>query len=84
MSDLACNSLPAQDKLLPLSPFREQVEFFSGDLTQNLQRLGGAVIVTLLASTKAVALAAGALTFPLWWPWLLAAKKNSDVKTQYP
>ncbi len=74
----------SQDKLLPLSPFKEQVEFFRGDLTQNLQRLGGAMLVTVLASTKAALLSAGALTFPLWWPWLKAAKKNNDVKSQYP
>ena len=75
---------PVQDKLLPLSPFKEQVEFFRGDLTQNLRRLGGAVLVTVLASTKAALLSAGALTFPFWWPWLMAAKKNNDVKSQYP
>lgn len=76
--------LTVQDKLLPLSPFREQVDYFRGDLTQNLQRLGGAVVVTVLASTKAAFLAAGALTFPFWWPWFQAAKKNNDVKSQYP
>ena len=73
-----------QDKLLPLIPFKEQAEFFRGDLTQNLQRLGGAVLVTVLASVKAAPLAAGSLTFPLWWPWLQAALKNNDVKSQYP
>ena len=72
-----------QDKVLPLSPFREQVEFFRGDAAQNVQRLGGAVLVTILAASKAAVLAAGALTFPFWWPWLQAAKKNGDVKTQY-
>lgn len=69
--------------MLPLSPFREQVEFFRGDAAQNVQRLGGAVLVTILAASKAAVLAAGALTFPFWWPWLQAAKKNGDVKAQY-
>jgi hypothetical protein len=59
------------------------VEFFRGDAAQNVQRLGGAVLVTILAASKAAVLAAGALTFPFWWPWLQAAKKNGDVKTQY-
>ena len=28
-------------------------------------------------------LAAGSLTWPLWWPWALAAKKNLAVRQPF-
>lgn len=48
-----------------------------------MQRWAGAALVTILASTKAALLAAGAVTFPFWWPWVQAANKNRALLAQH-
>ncbi|KAK9842506.1 hypothetical protein WJX81_003292 [Elliptochloris bilobata] len=70
------------DRLLPLAPSPEQVAFCSGDLVALWQRLGLSALVTL-AAVKNAGLAAGALTFPLWWPLLQAAGRNRAVRSRF-
>jgi len=58
------------------------VQFCSGDIVALWQRLGLSALVTL-AAVKTAALAAGALTFPLWWPLLQAAGRNRALRTRF-
>lgn len=69
--------------MLRIAPFAEQVAYFKGDPAQAVQRWAGAAVITLLASTKAALLSAGAVTFPFWWPWVQAANKNRSLLAQY-
>ncbi len=71
--------------MLRIAPVREQVEYFKGDAATSVQRWTGAAVVTLLASIKGelALLAAGAFTFPFWWPWVQAANKNRALLSQY-
>jgi len=72
----------AQERLLPLAPSPEQVQFCSGDVVALWQRLGLSALVTL-AAVKTAAVAAGALTFPLWWPLLQAAGRNRALRARF-
>ena len=56
--------------------------FCSGDLVALWQRLGLSALVTL-AAVKNAGLAAGALTFPLWWPLLQAAGRNRALRSRF-
>lgn len=80
---LTAGPCPAQERLLRIAPFAQQVEYFRGDPARLVQRWAGAALVTIVASTKAALLAAGAVTFPLWWPWVQAANKNRALLAQH-
>ena len=80
---LTARPCPAQERLLRIAPFAQQVEYFRGDPARLVQRWAGAALVTIVASTKAALLAAGAVTFPLWWPWVQAANKNRALLAQH-
>ena len=67
------------ERVLPVVPFAQQAAFFSGSATDGVQRWGASLALTVLLSKVAV-LAASSLTWPLWWPWALAARKNLAVR----
>lgn len=69
------------DRVLPLVPFSAQASFFNGGAAQAVQRWGASLALTVLLS-KAALLAAGTLTWPLWWPWARAAGKNYNLRKQ--
>jgi len=58
------------------------VQFCSGDVVALWQRLGLSALVTL-AAVRTTAVAAGALTFPLWWPLLQAAGRNRALRARF-
>ncbi len=68
------------DRVLPVLPFSEQADFFSGGVAQSVQRWGASLALTVLFS-KAALVAATSLTWPLWWPWAKAANKNFSVRS---
>ncbi|CAL5222015.1 g4305 [Coccomyxa viridis] len=68
--------------ILPVAPTAEQIQFCSGDTSTLWQRLGISALLTL-ATLKTAALAAGSLTFPLWYPSLRAALRNRSIKGKY-
>ena len=68
------------DRVLPVLPFSEQADFFSGGAAQAVQRWGASLALTVLFS-KAALVAATSLTWPLWWPWVKAANKNFSVRS---
>ena len=71
-----------QAAILPVAPTAEQIQFCSGDTSTLWQRLGLSALLTL-ATLKTAALAAGSLTFPLWYPSLRAALRNRSIKGKY-
>lgn len=70
-----------QDRVLPVTPFAAQVDYIRGGFFETLQRLAASAVVTLLAS-KVVVVAAGALTWPFWWPWAKAMSRNATIRSQ--
>ena len=67
--------------MLPVVPFSAQATYFNGGAAQAVQRWGSSLALTVLLSKIAV-LAAGTLTWPLWWPWAQAASKNYSLRKQ--
>ncbi|KAL4431055.1 hypothetical protein ABPG75_006311 [Micractinium tetrahymenae] len=80
--DIAVLSTDELDRMLPVVPFSQQAAFFSGSAADSVQRWGASLAATVVLSKVAV-LAASSLTWPLWWPWALAAKKNLAIRRQY-
>ncbi|KAL4425086.1 hypothetical protein ABPG77_010400 [Micractinium sp. CCAP 211/92] len=80
--DVAVLSTDEVDRVLPVVPFSQQAAYFSGSATDSVQRWGASLAATVILSKVAV-LAASSLTWPLWWPWALAARKNLAVRRQY-
>lgn len=79
--DIVLLSPDELDRVLPLVPFSAQASFFNGGAAQAVQRWGASLALTVLLS-KAALLAAGTLTWPLWWPWARAAGKNYSLRKQ--
>lgn len=75
-------SLLSQAAVVPGAPTAEQVSYCSGGGAELWQRLGWSLIATLV-TLKAAALAAGSLTFPLWYPSLRAALRNRAARGKY-
>ncbi len=71
-----------QALMLPATPTAEQIQHCSGDSAVLWQRLGISLLVTL-ATLKVSALAAGSLTFPLWYPSLQATLRNRNVRAKF-
>lgn len=71
-----------QELMLPVAPTAEQIQHCSGDSAVLWQRLGFSLLVTL-ATLKVSALAAGSLTFPLWYPSLQATLRNRNVRGKF-
>lgn len=80
--DIAVLSTDEVDRVLPVVPFSQQASYFAGSATDSVQRWGASLAATVILSKVAV-LAASSLTWPLWWPWALAARKNLAVRRQY-
>ena len=74
-----CPPADELDRVLPAIPSSQQASFFSGSATDGLQRWGASLALTVLFS-KVALLAGTSLTWPLWWPWALAARKNIAVR----
>jgi hypothetical protein len=83
--DQAMGVAPAgfQELLVPMAPSGEQAKFYSGDFAQQMQRIAGSLLVTVLAASKFALLAGGALTFNWWWPWAKAMNKNRSLSSQF-
>jgi len=79
--DIALLSPDELERVLPVVPFSDQASFFSGGAATAVQRWGASLALTVLLS-KVALLAAGTLTWPLWWPWAQAASKNYSVRKQ--
>lgn len=71
-----------QALMLPATPTAEQIQYCSGDSSVLWQRLGVSLLATLV-TLKVSALAAGSLTFPLWYPSLQAALRNRNVRGKF-
>ncbi len=69
--------------MIPLTPFGEQAAYLKGTGTDQVQQWAGAAIVTLVLGSKFALVAAGSLTFPFWWPWFKAFKKNNSLLSKY-
>lgn len=69
--------------MIRLAPSGEQAAYFNSTTVDFVQQWAGATIVTLLAATKFVWVAAGSLTFPFWWPWAQAALKNQALLSKF-
>ena len=67
------------DRVLPVVPFSQQASFFGGSATDGVQRWGASLALTVVLS-KVALLAATSLTWPLWWPWALAAKRTLAMR----
>ncbi|EFN59167.1 hypothetical protein CHLNCDRAFT_138041 [Chlorella variabilis] len=80
--DIALLSSDELDRVLPVIPFAQQASFYGGTATDGVQRWGASLAATVVLSKVAV-LAATSLTWPLWWPWALAAKKNLALRRQF-
>ncbi|RMZ53531.1 hypothetical protein APUTEX25_003353 [Auxenochlorella protothecoides] len=63
------------DRVLPVFPLASQAAYFSGGTAGAVQRWGASLAATVVLS-KAALLAAASLTWPVWWPWALAARRN--------
>ncbi|CAL8465254.1 g4789 [Coccomyxa elongata] len=68
--------------MLPVTPTAEQIQHCSGDSAVLWQRLGISLLATLV-TLKVSALAAGSLTFPLWFPSLQATLRNRNVRAKF-
>jgi len=79
--DIALLSPQELERVLPVVPFSAQATYFNGGAAQAVQRWGSSLALTVLLSKIAV-LAAGTLTWPLWWPWAQAASKNYSLRKQ--
>ncbi|PRW58401.1 phosphate ABC transporter permease [Chlorella sorokiniana] len=79
--DIALLSEDELERVLPVVPSSQQAAFFSGSATDGVQRWGASLALTVLFS-KVALLAATSLSWPLWWPWALAARKNIAVRRQ--
>lgn len=79
--DIVILSPQELDRVLPVVPFSNQADFFSGGPTQAVQRWGTSLALTIVLSKLAL-LAATSLTWPLWWPWAQAAVKNYGMRKQ--
>lgn len=77
--DIAVLTAAELERVLPVIPFPQQANFFTGGATDTIQRWGASLAATVVLS-KVVLLAAPALTWPIWWPWALAAKKNYALR----
>jgi len=77
--DIAVLTSDELDRVLPVVPFSQQASYFSGSATENIQRWGASLAATVVLS-KIALIAAGTLTWPLWWPWALAAKRNFGLR----
>lgn len=77
--DIAVLTSDELDRALPVVPFSQQATYFSGSATENIQRWGASLAATVVLS-KIALIAAGTLTWPLWWPWALAAKRNFGLR----
>jgi hypothetical protein len=77
--DVAVLTSEELDRVLPVVPFSQQATYFSGSATENIQRWGASLAATVVLS-KIALIAAGTLTWPLWWPWALAAKRNFGLR----
>ncbi len=73
--DIAVLSAAELDRVLPILPLAAQATFFAGGAAEGVQRWAACLAATVLLS-KVAALAAGSLTWPLWWPWARAAQRN--------
>ena len=71
-----------QAMMLPVAPTAEQIQHCSGDSAVLWQRLGISLLATLV-TLKVSALAAGSLTFPLWFPSLQATLRNRNVRAKF-
>lgn len=79
--DIVILSPDELDRVLPVLPFAAQATFFTGGAAQAVQRWAASLALTVLFS-KAAILAATSLTWPLWWPWARAAKKNYGIRSK--
>lgn len=79
--DIALLNPQEIDQILPVLPFAAQADFFNGGAAQSVQRWGASLALTVVLS-KVALLAATSLTWPLWWPWAKAAKKNLAMRQQ--
>ena len=79
--DIVILSPQELDRVLPVLPFAAQADFFNGGAAQSVQRWGASLAMTVLLS-KIALLAATSLTWPLWWPWAQAARKNLAMRKQ--
>ncbi len=77
-----CLMAGMQAMMLPVTPTAEQIQHCSGDSAVLWQRLGISLLATLV-TLKVSALAAGSLTFPLWFPSLQATLRNRNVRAKF-
>lgn len=70
------------DQLLKIAPQQQQVQYYSGTPVDLGVRIGTGLLLTLVAN-KFTLLAAGTLSYPLWWPIYKAWWQNQKLRSQY-
>ena len=71
-----------QEQLLKIVPQRQQVQYYNGTPVDLGVRVGTGLLLTLVAN-KFTLLAAGTISYPLWWPIYQAWWQNQKLRSQY-